>query len=293
MSIVTVVPVVTVLIGITVAVALARAAGRSPVVGRTRALRPRRHVALPAPLEAWLVGALARADVDLAPDDAVRFALVGALAAGVVGLALGAVPAVIAAVAVLAAGPLGLLAFRGRGDRRVAAALPGALDRIAGGLRSGETVGEAVAALAEAGGPLGPDLRRLEARTRLGVGLADALAHWPTERPVSGVRAVAGALALAVTVGGAGATALEALGGSLRSRESVRCEAHALTAQARVSALVVGTAPIGYLVFAGLADPGSIRVLFGTGAGRICLLVGLALEAAAALWMRALLREEP
>lgn len=282
----------TVAVGIGTMVGLGRAAWRSPVVGRARALHPRRRVALPARLDAWLAGALARADVDLAPDDAVRLVLVAALAAGVLGLALSPALAIVAGSAVVAGGPLGLLVARGRADRQVAAALPGALDRIAAGLRSGTTVGEAVAGLAASGGPLGPDLRRLEVRTRLGVGLPDALARWPVERPVAGVRATAGALALAATVGGACASALEALGGSLRSRESVRREAHALTAQARVSALVVGTAPIGYLLFASLADPGSTRVLLGTGVGRVCLLLGLALEAAAALWMRVLLRTD-
>ena len=58
-----------------------------------------------------------------------------------------------------------------------------------------------------------------------------------------------------------------------------------LSAQARLSAMVVGASPLAYLVFSALVDPGSVGVLVGTGPGRVCLVVGLLLEALAALWM--------
>jgi tight adherence protein B len=167
------------------------------------------------------------------------------------------------------------------------------LDRVSAGLRAGSTVGESLRELADGSGPLAPDLRRLDARSHLGVGLGDALAQWSRERPLPGVQAVSGALALALSVGGACAIALEGLGESLRTREATLREAHALSAQARLSAIVVGGAPIAYLGFVSLADPGSLDVLLSTNAGRVCLIVGLALEGLAALWMRALLRREP
>jgi Flp pilus assembly protein TadB len=53
---------------------------------------------------------------------------------------------------------------------------------------------------------------------------------------------------------------------------------------------VVGGAPVAYLGFVSLADPGTVDTLVSTGAGRVCLVLGLGLEALAALWMRALLR---
>jgi tight adherence protein B len=101
---------------------------------------------------------------------------------------------------------------------------------------------------------------------------------------------VGGALALAVTVGGASASALEGLGESLRTRDATIREARALSAQARLSAWVVGAAPVAYLGFVGLADPGAVDTLLTTTAGRACLVAGLVLEGLAALWMRALLR---
>lgn len=276
-------------VGVLASVAFVTAARRAPALDRVRRLRPRTRFRLPAPVQVRLASALSRADIDLTPDDAVRLWLLAALVGGGMGFALSAAAAIPVALAVFAGGPVALFWARGRGDGRVAAALPGALDRVAAGLRAGSTVGEGLGGLAGSLSPLAPDLRRIEARTHLGVTLVDALGQWSRERPLPGVRAVAGALALAVSVGGACAGALEGLGESLRARDVTIREARALSAQARLSASVVGGAPLGYLVFASIADPGSLDALISTNAGRACLVTGLILEALAAVWMRALL----
>ena len=148
--------------------------------------------------------------------------------------------------------------LRTRAHRRYAAALPLALEQIAAHLRGGGTVGHGVAALAGGDGPLAGDLRRVQARADLGVGLADALAAWPVERGVGDVRAVAGALAVAETLGGRSAHALDGLAASLRDRIGAAAEARSLSAQARLSAVVVGASPLAYLVFSALVDPGSV-----------------------------------
>jgi tight adherence protein B len=106
-----------------------------------------------------------------------------------------------------------------------------------------------------------------------------------------GARA-AGALAVAATTGGRAAAALDGLAASLRDRREIAAEARALSAQARLSAVVVGCLPVGYLVGCALFDPRQVRVLVHTGFGAVCLVVGLALEALAAVWIRVLLREE-
>ena len=59
-----------------------------------------------------------------------------------------------------------------------------------------------------------------------------------------------------------------------------------------MSAFVVGGAPVAYLVFVSLTDPGSLDMLLATNAGRVCLLVGLVLQGLAGLWMRTLLKRD-
>ena len=157
---------------------------------------------MPAAVRARLVAALARADLKVTADDAVRGWLLALAVVVMLAAAVSPAATVPAALLVLVGGPLGLWWARGRGDALVTAALPGALDRVAAGLRAGATVRDGLAGLADAPGPLAPDLGRLDARCRLGVTLADALTEWSRERPSPAVRAVGGALALAVGVGG-------------------------------------------------------------------------------------------
>jgi len=54
----------------------------------------------------------------------------------------------------------------------------------------------------------------------------------------------------------------------------------------------VGTAPLGYVVFAGVVDSPSVTALVGTGVGRVCLVLGLGCEALAAVWIRRILASE-
>jgi len=287
-----VIAVVLIALGLASTLALIDAARRAPSLDRARRLRPRAGLPMPPRVRTWLDGALSRAAVDLMPDDAVKLWLIASVVGGGMASILSPIASIPIGLAVLVGGPVALWWARGRGDGRVVEALPGALDRVSAGLRAGSTVGESLGEIAAGNGALAPDLRRLDARSHLGVGLGDALAQWSRERPLPGVHAVSGALALAVSVGGACAVALEGLGESLRAREATMQEAHALSAQARMSALVVGAAPVAYLVFVSLADPGSLNLLLTTTAGQICLALGLVLEGIAVLWMRALLGRE-
>ena len=96
---------------------------------------------------------------------------------------------------------------------------------------------------------------------------------------------------MVVAVGGSAASPLEGLATSLRDDEAAASEAKALSAQSRLSAIVVGVGPLAYLVFSTATDPSSARVSVSTPAGVVCLALGLTLEVLAALWMRALLKD--
>jgi tight adherence protein B len=275
--------------GLLAVAALVAGARRAAATERARSLGRGRRWQLPARVRSLVVRALADADLPLDPEPAVEL-WVGAVAgAGLFAAAMspGLVPPVV--VITTAGGPVLVWVLRTRAHRRYAAALPLALEQVAAHLRGGGTVGHGVAALAGGDGPLAGDLRRVQARADLGVGLADALAAWPVERDAGDVRAVAGALAVAETLGGRSAHALDGLAASLRDRIGAAAEARSLSAQARMSAVVVGAAPLAYLVFSALVDPGSVELLVGTGTGRVCLVAGLLLEATGALWMRRIL----
>ena len=172
------------------------------------------------------------------------------------------------------------------------AGLPDVLDRVACGLRAGAAP---VAAVAEAGRGrdvtegLARDLDRV-VRQAGEVGLGPALATWAQERPLPAVAATAAALGVTVSAGGPGAAALEGLAAGLRDRNDAAAEVAALSAQARLSALVVGAAPLASLALSLLADRRVAPTLVTTGPGRLCLGAGLALETLGALWMHRIVR---
>jgi tight adherence protein B len=248
---------------------------------------------LPTPLRARLERALREADVAISPEDA---AVTAATATLVVTLLAGAVnpaAAPLALVGAAVAGPVGLVVARGRAQRAFVAGLPAFVEFIAAQLRSGHTVPSALVAAGERPGPVGGDARRVQQRVVLGATLPDALARWAGERRSEPAAAVAGALAVAAETGGAAATALDGLARSLRDALGARAEAAALSAQARLSAIVVGVAPFAYLVFAATTDPHGAATLVATSTGRVCLALGLVLDALGALWMRHITRSAP
>ena len=113
----------------------------------------------------------------------------------------------VALAAALGAGigaPVVVYSLRHRRARQITAAVPDVLDRIGAELRAGGTIASAVAGVAggEVHWPL--TFARIELRSRIGATSDDALAAWARERPVPGVGAAAGALALCATVGGRG-----------------------------------------------------------------------------------------
>jgi len=289
--------VLTILVGVGGALfsaTLGRSASRLPARERARRFGVRRgRRLLPARPRRWLTRRLEDAGLAIEPEAACELAVAVAGAVGILSFALAPALTLPAALATLAAGPVGLRLARERTTRRYAAALPGVLEQVAAELRGGGTVAAAVATIAGGASPLAPDLRRVQARSDLGVGLGDALAEWPDDRAVDGVRAAAGALAVAAAMGGRAADAIDGLAQSLRDRLGAAAEAGALSAQARLSALVVGAAPVAYLAFSTAVDPASTATLVTTMPGRVCLALGLGCELLGVWWMHRIVRARP
>ena len=273
-------------------VALVAAARRASAGDRLRAATDRRRWRLSGRARPRVERALLDADIGREPEEAIELWLIGVLGVLMVTVAVAPGMVVLAVPAALVAGPAGLWLARARRERRFTAALPAALEQVAAELRGGGTVAGAVERLSEGDAVVALDFRRIHTRTQLGLSLADALSGWPVEHDAPGVRAAAGAFAVAASLGGSAADAIDGLATSLRHRLDAAAEARALSSQARLSAVVVGAAPLGYLAFSSLVDARSVGALVGTGVGRVCLVVGLALEALAALWIRRIVRSE-
>jgi tight adherence protein B len=272
---------------------MVRAAWRGPTRARARACRTREPWRLPDRPRAWLERALRDASVTMSPEDAVLATVTAIVVITLLAGAVNPAAAPVAFIGAVGAGPIGLVIARGRAQRAFLAELPAFVEFVAAQLRSGHTVPSALVAASDRPGRVGDDVRRVQQRLALGATLPDALGRWSGERNSEPAAAVAGALAVAAETGGAAATALDGLARSLRDSLGAQAEAAALSAQARLSAVVVGVAPIAYLVFAAAADPHAASTLVSTPAGRICLALGLGLDALGALWMRQITRSAP
>ncbi|HEV7524043.1 MAG TPA: type II secretion system F family protein [Acidimicrobiia bacterium] len=235
--------------------------------------------------------ALAAAALEVSPERALSTWMWAVLVAGVVGIGFAGPAVALGFVVVVAiAVPVTVLMMHDRLARRIASAVPETLERVASELRSGGTVATAIAGVVRSDGPLASDMARVDTRVRLGASLTQALGAWSHERAVAGVDASAGALAMCSTAGGRSADALDGLATSLRDRLGVAAEARALSSQARMSAFVVGGAPVAYIAWSAFVDPHALHILTGTLFGRACLVVGLGLEALGGWWMRSIVR---
>jgi tight adherence protein B len=234
--------------------------------------------------------ALAQADLPVAP--------AVAWTSGVTALAVGPLIAAIAggpglaglAVLGLLGGPvLVVRSRRGGADGRIEHALPGALEAVARSLRSGASLRQAVEEAGQAtasGKILAAELARAAAEASQGASLVAALEGVAARRPLPGVRLGVAALCLGAETGGAQARAVDGVAATVRERLAVAAELRALSSQARISALVIGLAPIGFGAFAAATDPRTSQFLLHTPAGLLLVVAGLVLDGLGWLWMQ-------
>ena len=236
--------------------------------------------------------ALAAAAIGLDAGAAWSLWILSAVAATAVALVtVGAAVAVLGSLAAAAGPVIALRALRGRGDARVEASLPAALEAVARALRSGASSRQAVEeAAATTVGPLGEELSRVAVQVGRGAPLVSALEGLARRRPLPGVRLAVAALCLGVETGGAQARAVDGVAHTLRDRLAVAAEVRALATQARISAVVIGLAPVGFGAFAAATDPRTSSFAFHTAPGLALICSGLALDGLGWLWMNRLCR---
>ena len=160
------------------------------------------------------------------------------------------------------------------------------LDDVASGVRAGSSLLGALAAAAErAPVAVRADLSQLVESVARGGSFDAGLDRWTHDRPLPAVKLAAAALAVGLSTGGRQARSVELVGATLRERMAVRSEAVALATQARSSAAVMAVIPLVFAAVAATLEPRVGHVLLATPLGLSCLVVGLGLDGAAALWM--------
>lgn len=147
-----------------------------------------------------------------------------------------------------AVGPILIsLVLTRRADRlrdRIDAQLPDVLDQLAGSLRAGYSLGQSIEAAIDAvGAPMSSQLARVIAETRVGVTLDDALVAMAERAGSTDLRWTVRAMAIQSRTGGRLSDLLAVLADFMREREEVRREVKALTADGRISGVVLIALP--------------------------------------------------
>jgi len=219
----------------------------------------------------------------------------GALAAGLLGYRFAGVAGALASTAAVAIAP-GLVRRRRarRLEHRMQEHLAEAVALVATAMRSGRSLLQAIGLSADDLDPaLGATFRGLVDRVELGDPMDEAIDAWAVDVGGPDARLVAGVLKLHRRTGGSLSTTLEDLAATLRSRRSAAREVESLTAQARLSATILGLLPIGFFLFLSVVAREDLEAAYETPAGVAAVGLGFALQGAAYLWIRGLLRVEP
>jgi tight adherence protein B len=177
---------------------------------------------------------------------------------------------------------------RRREQKLAERAFPDAIDRMARALGSGSALPDAMhSAARSAPSVLAAELATVAASAERS--LPDALDSWARRPDLSRQLAVA-ALSLGRSTGGNRARALEGVARTIRERQALSDEVRVQSAQARLSAIVVGAAPVGFAVLASVTDHRTAQFLLTTAAGWLCTLAALTLNVMGAWWMAVLVR---
>jgi tight adherence protein B len=240
-------------------------------------------------------GSLERADLPLRAAEAIFFYV--ALTVVVTALALVLSQNLIVAVLVLVAFiiiPPAYLNYKAR--KRQAAfvsQLPDTLQLLSGSLRAGYSLQQGVEAVSqEVEDPMGRELRRVMVEARLGRPLETALDDAATRMASPDFEWAVMAIRIQREVGGNLAELLMIVSETMLQRERLRRDVKALTAEGRISAIVLAVLPVilGFAMY--VINPDYIRTLFDETVGQLLILGGIVLALIGFFWMKKVIEIE-
>lgn len=249
-----------------------------------------------AGMEARIARALEGAGSDLRPAEWLLLHLGIAVGGGLLGLLVGAgdVATGLLFLAVALACPWSyLLGRRSRRRRRFAEALPETLQLMSGSLSAGLSLAQAVDAVVQEGrDPVAGEFRRVLVEARLGVELVDALDGVAARFESPDLGWVVMAIRIQHQVGGNLAELLDTVAATLRERQYVRRQVAALSAEGRLSAIVIGALPPVFTLYLLVTNRSYLVPLVHDPRGVIMVVFGVVWLGIGALWMSRLVKVE-
>jgi len=173
-----------------------------------------------------------------------------------------------------------------RRQKQFEAQLPDMLQLLSGSLRAGYSLMQGVEAVSqEVAEPMGKELRRVVTEARLGRELEESLDGVAARMDSADFEWAIMAIRIQREVGGNLAELLLTVGETMVSRERMRREVAALTAEGKISAIVLGILPPGMAGVMYVVNPKYMQVLFQETMGQVMLGAGILMMVVGFAWM--------
>ncbi|HVL90894.1 MAG TPA: type II secretion system F family protein, partial [Actinomycetota bacterium] len=201
------------------------------------------------------------------------------------------------AIAVVLAGAAGLVP-RGLLSNRIAKRqaafleqLPDTLTLLAGTLKAGYGFMQALDVLVqETPQPTAGEFSRVLTEARLGMPMDGALNAMAERTGSEDFRWVVLAINIQRQAGGNLADLLTTVAQTLRDREAVRRQIKTLSAEGRLSAIILGALPFVIAGYISVVNPGYLSGLFSSSTGKIMIVAALGLMGLGIAWIRKIIR---
>ncbi|WP_083441706.1 type II secretion system F family protein [Nitriliruptor alkaliphilus] len=183
---------------------------------------------------------------------------------------------------------------RSKRQDRFLKALPDTLQLMAGSLRAGYGVMQAIDTVAkESSGPTAEEFTRVLTEARLGMPVEDALEALAERIDNEDLRWVVLAINIQREVGGNLAELLDVVAAVLREREMLRRQIKVLSAEGKLSAIILILLPVFLTVYLVLMRPEYVGILVTNGLIGYAMIIGaVVLMAGGVFWIRNLIRIE-
>ncbi len=195
--------------------------------------------------------------------------------------------------------PIGLgiplfLKFKiGRRRKQFVNQLGDTLQLMAGSLTAGYGLGQTLDSVArETDSPTSDEFQRVVMETRLGRSLEDALQAMSYRIGAKDFDWVVDAIKIQASVGGNLSEIIDQVGETIRARTRIKRQVDALTAEGKISALVLFTLPLGLFGFIFSSNPDYIKPMFSSGLGQAMMGAAVFMLACGGLWLKKLVNPE-
>jgi len=239
--------------------------------------------------------ALEQANLPIRPGEAIVGAFGLAIVAGIVvgALTQAILGAIVAAVVVLLLAAFAVNHVAARERKRFESQLPDTLNLIATSLRAGYSLLQAVEAVgAEAPEPTSREFGRAISEIRLGKGVSEALGDIAERMESRDFEWAVLAINIQREVGGNLAEVLQTTAETMLQRNRLRREMKALTAEGRISAIVLGALPFFLFAVIWIVNPDYIQPLISTTVGLASLGGSIVLILIGIVWLQKIVKVE-